>query len=141
MSTRLPSSRRSAAGIPVPPECRETIRRGALVAVSTSGGKDSQAMTILLSRIVPRDQLIAVHAPLREVEWPGTIEHIEATLPHGVPLILAPVASATTALAAATGLSRIVAYRLLADLEACGSIHSAMERVNERATRLWWRGS
>ena len=56
------------------------IARDALVAVSTSGGKDSQAMTILLSRIVPRDQFVAVHAPLAEVEWPGTIEHIERTL-------------------------------------------------------------
>ena len=50
-------------------------------------------MTILLARIVPRDQLVAVHAPLGEVEWPGTVAHILATLPEGVPLILAPVAS------------------------------------------------
>ena len=48
-------------------------------------------------------------------------------------------ARSTTALAAATGLSRIVAYRLLADLEVCGSIQSAMGRVNGRAVRLWWR--
>ena len=79
--------------IPVPPECRELIRRGALVTVNHSGGKDSQAMTILLSRIVPREQLLVVHAPLAEVEWPATIEHIENTLPDGVPLILAPVTS------------------------------------------------
>ena len=81
------------AEVAVPPKCREMIRAGALVAINTSGGKDSQAMTILLSRIVPRDQIVAVHAPLGEVEWPGTIEHIEATLPAGVPLIFAPVAS------------------------------------------------
>ena len=74
------------------------IRNGALVAISHSGGKDSQAMTILLSRIVPREQLLFVHAPLGEVEWPGTIEHMEATLPRGVPLILAPVASGKTLL-------------------------------------------
>ena len=86
------------ADIRVPSECREIIRAGALVAVSHSGGKDSQAMTILLSRIVPRDRLVAVHAPLGEVEWPGTIEHIEATLPVGVPLIFAPVASGKTLL-------------------------------------------
>ena len=82
----------------LPPECREMIRRGALVSISTSGGKDSQAMTILLARVVPRDQLVAVHAPLGEVEWPGTIDHILATLPEGVPLILAPVASGKTLL-------------------------------------------
>ena len=67
------------------------IRRSALVAVNHSGGKDSQAMTILLSRIVPREQTIVVHAPLGEVEWPGTMAHIEATITEGVPLILAPV--------------------------------------------------
>ena len=93
------AGRRHRRGIAVPAECREMIDCGALVAVSTSGGKDSQAMTILLSRIVPRDQLLAVHAPLGEVEWPGTIEHIQNTLPDGAPLILAPVASGKSLLA------------------------------------------
>ena len=50
-------------------------------------------MMILLSRIIPREQMLVVHAPLAEVEWPGTIEHIERTLPDRVPLILAPVTS------------------------------------------------
>ena len=86
------------AHVRFPPECREMIRAGTLVAVNHSGGKDSQAMTIMLSRIVPREQLVAVHAPLGEVEWPGTIEHIEATLPAGVPLAFAPVASGKTLL-------------------------------------------
>ena len=84
--------------IPAPPDCREMIRGGALLAVSSSGGKDSQAMTILLSRFVPREQMIVVHAPLAEVEWPGTIEHIESTIPSGVPVIMAPVASGKTLL-------------------------------------------
>ena len=66
------SAGRHRRDIAVPAECREMIDCGALVAVSTFGGKDSQAMTILLSRIVPRDQLLPVHAPLGEVEWPGT---------------------------------------------------------------------
>ena len=86
------------ADIPVPPKCREMIRAGALVAINHSGGKDSQAMTVLLSRIIPSTQLVAVHALLGEVEWPGTVEHIEATLPAGVPLIFAPVASGKTLL-------------------------------------------
>ena len=93
MTGRLLQRRRRNAEIPVPPECGEMIRRGALVAVNHSGGKDSQAMTILLSRIIPREQTIVVHAPLGEVEWPGTMAHIEATIPEGVPLILAPVTS------------------------------------------------
>ena len=84
--------------IVLPTECRALIDAGALVALNTSGGKDSQAMTILLSRLVPRDQLLAVHAPLGEVEWPDTIEHIERTLPPGVPLILARTASGKTLL-------------------------------------------
>ncbi len=92
------SGRRRAAELHVPPECRDMIRRGALVAINSSGGKDSQAMTILLSRIVPRDQLVVVHAPLGEVEWPGTVEHIENTIPAGVPLIFARVASGKTLL-------------------------------------------
>lgn len=81
------------AAIPVPSECHEMIRAGALVVVNSSGGKDSQCMTILLSRIVPREQLVVVHAPLGEVEWPDAVRHIEATLPHGVPLILARTSS------------------------------------------------
>ena len=86
------------ADIRLPFECRDMIRAGALVSISSSGGKDSQAMTIPLSRIVPRDRLVAVHAPLGEVEWPGTVEFIRATLPSGLPLILAPVASGKTLL-------------------------------------------
>ena len=77
----------------LPPECRELIDRGALVVKSSSGGKDSQAITILLCRIVPREQLLVVHAPLDEVEWPGTLAHVESTMPPGVPLILARAAS------------------------------------------------
>ena len=89
----LANNFRTKSGLGYLGSYEEMIRRGALVSISTSGVKDSQAMTILLARIVPRDQLVAVHAPLGEVEWPGTIEHIAATLPRDVPLILAPVAS------------------------------------------------
>ena len=84
---------RGQPAILLPPKCRQMIRAGALVAVSHSGGKDSQAMTILLSQFVRRDQLLFVHAPLGEVEWPGTFEHIEHTIPPDAPLILAPTAS------------------------------------------------
>ena len=83
----------SDTDVPIPRECRQLIRGGALVAINSSGGKDSQAMTILLSRIVPQDQLVVVHAPLGEVDWTGTIAHIENTIPPGVPLILAHTAT------------------------------------------------
>ncbi len=87
-----------APDIHIPPECRRLIDAGALVAVSHSGGKDSQAMTILLSRVVPPHQLAFLHAPLDDVEWPGTIEHIRATLPAAAPLILSAVSSGETLL-------------------------------------------
>ena len=83
--------------LPIPDQCQELIGRGALVAVNHSGGKDNQTMTILLTRVVPRDQLVAVHSPLGEVEWPGT-KLIRETFPPSVPLILAPVASGKTLL-------------------------------------------
>ena len=89
---------RRCPDIAVPAECRQAIRLGALVALNHSGGKDSQCMTILLARIVPREQLLVVHAPLGEVEWPGTVEHIERTIPPSVPFILAPTASGKTLL-------------------------------------------
>ena len=84
--------------ITIPSHCRDMIEGGALVAISSSGGRDSQAMTILLSRVVPREQLLIIHAPLGEVEWPGTIEHVENTTPERVPLIMARVASGKTLL-------------------------------------------
>ena len=98
MSGRLTRRRPPSGDVPIPPECEEMIRRGALIALSVSGGKDSQAMSLLVARIVPHDQLVAVHAPLGEVEWPGTIEHIKRTIPPGVPLVLGPVASRKTLL-------------------------------------------
>ena len=77
--------------ISVPPERGGMIRTGALVAVNTSGGKDSQAMTILLSRIEPHAQLVAVHAPLGEVDWhsgayrePDAAECVAHSGPHHV---------------------------------------------------------
>ena len=72
--------------IRVPSECREMIRAGALVAVSHSGGKDSQAMTILLSRIVY--YLLTLLNGAEPCGLPGTrIECVEfQTAPEGHPL-------------------------------------------------------
>ncbi len=56
------TSRRLPLDIALPPECQQMLARGALVAVNSSAGKDSQCMTILLSRIVPREQMVIVHA-------------------------------------------------------------------------------
>lgn len=53
-----------------------------LVICNHSGGKDSQAMYLVLKDIVPRERLIVIHAHLPEVEWDGVIEHIENTINH-----------------------------------------------------------
>jgi DNA sulfur modification protein DndC len=53
------------------------IGLGALFVINSSGGKDSQAMTIKLSRLIPKHQLVIIHSHLTGVEWPGVIEHIQ----------------------------------------------------------------
>ncbi|MDM8011745.1 MAG: phosphoadenosine phosphosulfate reductase family protein [Parasphingorhabdus sp.] len=66
----------------------DLVNRRALFVANHSGGKDSQAMFIKLSAIVPEDQLIVIHAVLPEVEWDGVIEHIENTVGE-TPIIFA----------------------------------------------------
>ncbi len=63
----------------IPDQIHSLIARGALFVVNHSGGKDSQAMCIKLEALVPREQLVIVHADLGEVEWAGAQEHIAAT--------------------------------------------------------------
>ncbi len=53
---------------------------GAIFVINHSGGKDSQCMFLLMRHIVPKNQLIVMHAHLPGVEWPGTIEHIRCTI-------------------------------------------------------------
>ncbi len=53
------------------------VEQGALVFCNHSGGKDSQALYLLLRDIVPADQLVVVHSDLgEEVEWEGVKDHI-----------------------------------------------------------------
>lgn len=54
----------------------------ALYVCNHSGGKDSQAMYLLLSRIIPKKQLVVIHANLPGVEWEGVIDHIKNTINH-----------------------------------------------------------
>lgn len=68
---------------------QEAIDNGALVFVSHSGGKDSQAMYAHLRGFVPKDQIIVVHANLGEVEWTGVIDHIEANIAHDLNIVRA----------------------------------------------------
>ncbi len=57
----------------------QQVELGAIFYVSHSGGKDSQAMYLYLRDVVPSAQLVIVHAHLGDIEWPGTIEHINNT--------------------------------------------------------------
>jgi 3'-phosphoadenosine 5'-phosphosulfate sulfotransferase (PAPS reductase)/FAD synthetase len=62
----------------------------ALFVISHSGGKDSQAQMIKLLEIVPRDQLLVVHAALGEVEWHGALEQAQQQAADaGVPFLVA----------------------------------------------------
>lgn len=68
----------------------QLIADRALFAISHSGGKDSQAMMIRLLKVVPRDQIIVVHACLGDVEWEGARELAECQAAYaGVPFIVA----------------------------------------------------
>lgn len=53
------------------------INDGAIFFINHSGGKDSQAMTSFLSKVVPHDQLVIIHADLPEVDWEGCWSHIQ----------------------------------------------------------------
>jgi tRNA(Ile)-lysidine synthase TilS/MesJ len=50
--------------------------------INHSGGKDSQAMFLKLRDLIPKQNLVVIHAHLPEVEWDGTIEHIKNTIGH-----------------------------------------------------------
>lgn len=57
------------------------VEAGALVFCNHSGGKDSQALYLLLRDLVPAEQLVIIHADLgSDVEWEGVQDHIRATI-------------------------------------------------------------
>lgn len=55
------------------------VKKGAIFYASHSGGKDSQAMFIQLKKLVPKDQLVVIHAHLQGIEWKDTRKQIHAT--------------------------------------------------------------
>lgn len=76
--------------IQVPDQVRELVAAGALVVLNDSGGKDSQAMRILVSQVVPAAQLVVIHASLGDVEWPGALEHAQQGADRaGLPFVVA----------------------------------------------------
>jgi 3'-phosphoadenosine 5'-phosphosulfate sulfotransferase (PAPS reductase)/FAD synthetase len=58
--------------------------RGAVFFINHSGGKDSQTQTLEISRLVPVDQIVIVHADLVEQDWQGSFDHLLTTAPKGV---------------------------------------------------------
>lgn len=71
-------------------EIMRLVQEGALFVINHSGGKDSQIMMIELQRIVPRRQMVVIHATLGEVEWEGALEHAKRQAEQaGVPFIVA----------------------------------------------------
>lgn len=74
--------------IQVPTQIQKMLDDNALFVINHSGGKDSQAMYLLLRDLVPASQICVIHADLGEVEWAGLKEHIKATT-DGLPLHVA----------------------------------------------------
>jgi len=62
-----------------PQEVLDLIARGATFVINHSGGKDSQAMYLMVRKYVPAAQIVLVHADLGEVEWAGAVQHIKST--------------------------------------------------------------
>lgn len=74
----------------VPDQIAVMVRAGAVVMLNDSGGKDSQAMRILVRSVVPAAQLVVIHASLGDVEWPGALEHARAGAERdGLPFVIA----------------------------------------------------
>lgn len=67
------------------------INGGGLFVLNDSGGKDSQAMRIIVRSLLPAMSLVVIHAPLGEIEWPGALEHAQAGAKRdGLKFITAP---------------------------------------------------
>lgn len=81
------------------PDVPALVRVGALFVLNHSGGKDSQLMAASVAKLVPAAQLLVVHAPLGEVEWPGALELAQdQAVRLGAAFRLAPITSGLTLL-------------------------------------------
>lgn len=70
------------------PSPEQMIHQGALFVLNDSGGKDSQAMKLLVRARVPVSQIMIIHAVLPEVDWDGIPQHIER-YSAGLPIVYA----------------------------------------------------
>ena len=112
----------------IPSDISDMIDHGALVAINHSGGKDSQAMTIrLVEAGIPLDQLLIVHATLGDVEWPGTISHIQKTT-FGLPLVIARPRRSFFGMVRARGMFPSPRYRQCTSDQKRGPIERELRR-------------
>lgn len=77
----------------LPPVILSALRCGAALAISVSGGKDSQAMQTTLVDIHRREAwpgaLFAIHADLGRMDWPHAQPHCrKLTSAHNLPLVV-----------------------------------------------------
>lgn len=69
---------------------RDIMDRGAIFFVHESGGKDGQAMRHRVLEVVPREQIVIVHATLSRYEWPTALAHVRRGAERaGVPMLVA----------------------------------------------------
>jgi len=79
--------------ISLPAEIEQQLDRGAALAISISGGKDSQAMLVALVELHRsrgwKGDLFAIHADLGRIEWRQTPGHVKRMADAaGVPLVV-----------------------------------------------------
>jgi 3'-phosphoadenosine 5'-phosphosulfate sulfotransferase (PAPS reductase)/FAD synthetase len=74
----------------VPDNVKKLIDDGVLFVCNHSGGKDSQALLIEMLKVIPKSQILVVHASLGEIEWEGALELAQKQAEDaGVPFIVA----------------------------------------------------
>ena len=67
--------------IPPPAFIRKLVEKeGALIFLSHSGGKDSQAMTAYIQRHFKGANIVVAHSHLVGMEWEGVLDHIKRTI-------------------------------------------------------------
>ena len=89
----MPATLENARQIDVPPTVERLMQAGATLAVSISGGKDSQALLFSLARLFEKQKwpgrIYALHADLGRAEWTGLSGHVSAICERaGVELVV-----------------------------------------------------
>lgn len=77
----------------LPPQIKKLLSQGATLAISISGGKDSQALLIALAHAYKvnkwRGNIFAIHSDLGRAEWSMSLDHVKAMCERaGIELIV-----------------------------------------------------